>query len=352
MPSFATESTGSFRAIVFTVAPLACLAAAATAGFVFGHAWSQTAAIWPWLVSLAVVGLPHGAADWTVTRRTCPAGARWRMAAAYLAGMATVLAAFMIMPAPVVALFAAVSIWHFGMAHADGQSPPVDEHPLAQGLAALARGGLVLGVPMARWANETATVADNVVALTTHHAATFSPDVVRFLGIMSCIAAVTAFIAEVIRSWGQPRLRRRTIETAGELAVFAAVGLTTAPLFAVGLYFLCWHAWRQMLLLSPVVAGRVPSDAASLLAALVAIHRAALPLLLPTWLVMMAAWWLLSPTHSARDLATLSLVVYLVVTPSHDLLVDFVRHRAAGATARTRRHSPARCVATSASWSP
>ena len=352
MAALPTESTRFFRATVFTAAPLACLAAAAAAGIACGPAWSEAAAIWPWLVSLVVVGLPHGAADWAVTRQTCPVGTcRW-MAAAYFAGMALVLAAFMILPVPVVALFAAVSIWHFGMAHADGQTPPIDEEPLAQGLAALARGGLVLGVPMARWPGETAAVADDVVSLIADHAASVSPGIVRVVGIVCCVAAVAAFVAEATRSWSRPAPRRRTLETAGELAVFAAVGLTTAPLFAVGLYFLCWHAWRQMLLLAPVVAGRAPADAASLVRTLVAIHRAALPLLLPTWLAVAAAWWLLSPTHSARDLALLSLVVYLVVTPSHDLLIDFVRHRAAGRAAAPRSRSSPRCAATSVFSSP
>lgn len=309
--------------------------------------------MWPWLVSLGVVGLPHGAADWAVTRRTCPVGTCWRMAAAYFAGMAFVLAAFMIFPGPVVALFAAVSIWHFGMAHADGQTPPIDEEPLAQGLAALARGGLVLGVPMARWPGETATVATDVVSLTTHHAVAFSPGIVRILGIVCCVAAAVACVAEAIQSWSRRESRRRTLETAGELAVFAGVGLTTAPLFAVGLYFLCWHAWRQMLLLAPVVAGRAPDDAASLLRSLVAIHRAALPLLLPTWLAMGAAWWFLSAAHSARDIALLSLVVYLVVTPSHDLLIDFFRHRAAGHARGASRSRPTPpCTANSVFWSP
>jgi hypothetical protein len=70
-----------------------------------------------------------------------------------------------------------------------------------------------------------------------------------------------------------------------------------------------------------------PHDGSSLWRAVVRLHAAALPLLVPTWAVILAAWWWLSPGHSARDLALLSLAVYLVVTPSHDLLVDLVRSR-------------------------
>ena len=113
----------------------------------------------------------------------------------------------------------------------------------------------------------------------------------------------------------------------------AAIGLleaTTDPLFAVGCYFLGWHAWRQMRLLAPALGCGPITGAQSLLAALGRIHAAALPLLVPTWAAMAAAWWWLPATHVSRDargLAILSLAVYVVVTPSHDLLMDWWRSR-------------------------
>ena len=132
--------------------------------------------------------------------------------------------------------------------------------------------------------------------------------------------------------------------------MIALLGMTTAPLFSVGLYFLWWHGWRQMRLLAPVIGGAAPSDARSLIASLIAIHRVGLPLLVPTWFVIAAAWWLLSPTHSARDLVLLSLVAYLVVTPSHDLLIDLLRQRSADrAAARPSSMVPPSCAARSRS---
>ena len=116
------------------------------------------------------------------------------------------------------------------------------------------------------------------------------------------------------------------------------LGATADPLFSVGLYFLCWHAWREMRPLTAVLANpagdatadrRVesspPAGVGGFLRAVAAVHVAALPLLIPTWAALGAAWWLLSPDHSARDLAVLSLAVYLVVTPSHEALVTFLR---------------------------
>jgi hypothetical protein len=54
-----------------------------------------------------------------------------------------------------------------------------------------------------------------------------------------------------------------------------------------------------------------------LLRGVAAFHIAALPVLIPTWAALGAGWWLLSPSHSPRELAVLSLAVYLVVTLSH-----------------------------------
>lgn len=352
MPADDHEAQSRFRAVVFGGLPIMCIAAAATAGAIWGPAWSERWAAWPWLASLVVVGLPHGAVDWAVTRRTCPVGTTRRLAAAYLIGMLAVLGLFVAAPVPVIAVFAAVSVWHFGMAHVDGQTPPLDGGPLTQGLAALARGGLVLAVPMARWPDATAAVADRVVALATPRSATVDSAAVCRIGIILAAATFAAFAVEAVRSWWQPAARRRTVATGAEMAAFAALGLTTAPLFAVGLYFLCWHAWRQMLLVAPVVTGGTPTDGASLGRTLLAIHAAALPLLVPTWLVLAAVWWLVSPGHSVADLATLSLVVYLVVTPSHDLLIDWARARTAHAATVRRPLSPSRRTAASAYWSP
>ena len=56
----------------------------------------------------------------------------------------------------------------------------------------------------------------------------------------------------------------------------------------------------------------------------VSVHKAALPLLLPTWILLGVAWWSLSNTAHFRDLALLSLLVYLVVTPAHEVLYEWL----------------------------
>jgi Brp/Blh family beta-carotene 15,15'-monooxygenase len=337
---------------VFRTLPLSLMAAAAAGGAVWGVGWTELGDAMPWLVSLGFVGLPHGAADLAVSWKTQGRADTLRLAGVYVAFMAGVLALFLLLPLAVVAAFAALSVWHFGMAHVDGQEPPFAGGALAQAAAAVARGGLVLGVPMARWPASTASVAEEVVRLAAGGPVAVDTALVRTLGLVLSGAAIAAFAGEALWSWRQPDAWHRTRQTAVELVVIAALGFLAPPLFAVGVYFLCWHGWRQMRLLMPIITGAAPTNAASLARGLAAVHLAGLPLLLPTWLVLAVAWWLLSPGHSARELALLSLVAYLVVTPSHDLLVDLVRQRSASRAERLPPSSiPPSCAARSASCS-
>jgi len=322
----------SFHAVVFRLVPLGLMLATAAAAAVAGGGWAERISPLPWLVSLVVVGLPHGAADLAVTRRI-GRGTVARVFSIYLAGMVAVLTLFMAAPVPLIVLFAALSLWHFGMGHADGQAPPIAAGFLPRARAALARGAPVLGVPLAVWPAETAGAILGLVGLVSTPAqflraqTAFAPAPIHVVGQALLMVGAVALVAEIGATRGTPGALRRSRDTGVDLAVVAALGTLAPPLLSIGVYFLAWHAWRHLGLLSPLVAGVEPHDGSSLWRAIVRLHAAALPLLVPTWAVVLAAWWWLSPGHSARDLALLSLAVYLVVTPSHDLLVDLVRSR-------------------------
>jgi len=322
----------SFHAVAFRLVPLGLLLATAVAAAVAGAGWAERLAPLPWLVSLVVVGLPHGAADLAVTRRI-GRGSVARVFSIYVACVVAVFAMFMAAPVPLIVLFAALSLWHFGMGHADGQTPPIAVGFLPRARAALARGAPVLGVPLAVWPAETAAAIQGLVGLVGTSAqllrarAAFAPETIRVVGQGLLVVGAVALVAEVRATRGTPGALRRSGDTCVDLAVAAALGTAMPPLLSIGLYFLMWHAWRHLGLLSPLVTGVEPRDGRSLWRALVRLHTAALPLLVPTWVVILAAWWWLSPEHSARDLALISLAVYLVVTPSHDMLVDLMRSR-------------------------
>lgn len=328
-----------FPETAFHLVPLAVLAVAALGGGVAGAGWSKQAAPLPWLVSLVLVGLPHGAADYALTRRVCRG---WRSAVvwlAYAAIMAMVAAAFRAAPVAVVALFAMLSCWHFGMAHLDADDPGA-RWPV-RAVAAVARGGLVLGIPLVAWPDETADVVRGLVRLAVPHEAvagsSLSSGVVSIAGLACVIAAVAAVAVEGRLTTGRPRGGWRLARLLVDLGVIGCLGWSTDPLFSVGLYFLVWHGWRQMEPLATSLTGAAPRSWLELGRAVVGVHAAAVPLLVPTWGAIAAAWWLWSPDRSPRDLAILSIGAYVVVTPAHELLGDLLRATASDDLCRSHR---------------
>ena len=328
--------SSTFDAVVFRGLPLALMLMAAAFGLLAGSTWSKIAGPAPWILSLFFVGLPHGAADLAVANRLCAGRSTIRLCAVYLLGIPVVFLLFCSAPLIVIVLFTVLSIWHFGLSHADNQSPaPATGCGLAvrwrQVVASLARGCSVLGVPMLAWPEETAQVAQQLLALIRSGTmqlaceSFFAVATVRLTGLCLVGLSGCALVVEMLTAGQVPGAWRRWCETLIDLFVIGLLALTTDPLFSVGLYFLVWHAWRHMRMLAPIVADTQPDRLINLGRSLRKIHIAALPLLIPTWAALLAIWWLLSTTHSCRDLAILSLAVYLVVTPSHDLLVDYLR---------------------------
>jgi Brp/Blh family beta-carotene 15,15'-monooxygenase len=316
--------------VFFRLFPLAILALAGGAAAWAGPAWSTRHAAVPWLVALAVVGLPHGAADLAVLARfRGPAAARRLFAAATVLSCA-VLLALVLAPRLALAAFVMVSVWHFGVAHARGQSPPPRAGATSLVIAAVARGAGVLGMPLAVWPAETAAVADRVVALAAGPGPPIAPALVRAWGLTLLAAAAAALACEAWASWRSPAGRRRTAATGVDLLASGLLAAATHPLFSVGVYFLCWHAWREMRPLLHVLAPRSltpdgrPVGFANLIRGIAAVHWAALPLLIPTWAAVAAVWWFRSPAHTPTDLAVVSLAAYIVVTPAHEAILDIV----------------------------
>lgn len=338
--STANGSACRFYEVAFRRLPLSVMAAAATAGFVGGPEWSERLGPLPWLVSLGIVGLPHGAADFATSRMNWKG---WSLAIvwlAYAAVMAAVAACFAAAPLTSIVAFAAVSCWHFGAAHADADGD-ADSAPL-RAVAALARGCAVLAMPLAVWPEATARAATELAAVTAGLAAAsefFPPIAIQTFGLVLAAVACIAASVEGLLVCRKPAGLRAWLRLLVELAVIACLGSFTDPLFSVGMYFLVWHAWRQM---EPLAESLHTSPCRSwqgLGHALVHIHAVALPLLIPTWAAIGAVWWRCSPGHALRDLAIISIGAYLVVTPAHELLGDLLRTTCRSATVIPFRRS-------------
>jgi Brp/Blh family beta-carotene 15,15'-monooxygenase len=324
-PSPSAERSARFADCVFRRLPLLCLAVAAAVAAVVGPGWSERISPLPWIVSLAVCGLPHGAADFAVSRghwRGWPLVTLWL---AYAGSMIAVAACFAVAPAFALAAFGCLSVWHFGLAHADTGPPP----PAGRVVAAVARGCPVLAAPLWLWPAATAGVAGDLVSLVVSAGPEFPPDRLRVMGASLGLAGLGGLIVEGLADrlvGGRAGLRNLLVE----VGVITALGALTHPLFSVGLYFLVWHGWRQMGPLACDVTGVAPESPGALAAAVGRVHAAALPLLVPAWVAIGVAWWAWSRSHSPYDLAILSIGGYLVVTPAHELLGDLRTLRAGG----------------------
>lgn len=316
-PTVSTVPGDRFAAWTFRWIPLACLAVPAGVAAVIGPGWTERIAPLPWMLSLVFCGLPHGAADYAISRARWSG---WPLAGLWLTyGLSMIAVAAVFAWAPVFALatFACLSAWHFGVAHAAAGPPAAG----GRAVAAAARGCMVLAAPLWFWSAATASAASELVTLVVPDGPHVTADQARAAGGILGSLGLLAIVVEVIASCragapaGLPLLL-------GEVGVILALGAVTHPLFSVGLYFLVWHGWRQMEPLARAVTGSSPRSWPQLLGAVGRVHAAALPLLVPAWAALGLAWWAWSPDHTLHDLAILSVGGYLVVTPAHELLGD------------------------------
>jgi Brp/Blh family beta-carotene 15,15'-monooxygenase len=303
-----------FSLLAFRWLPLACLAVPTVIAAAIGPRWTEHIAPLPWIASLVFVGLPHGATDFAVSRTAWhgwPLAGLWL---GYVVSIVIVAAGFIAAPAVTLALFVVLSAWHFGLADVDA-GPPVSH---VRALAALARGCAVLAPPLWFWPSASADVATSLMTLAAANGPAISSYQALALGSILGTVGVFAIGWETLGT--RPRPAGYLPRLLGETGVIAALGCLTHPLFSVGLVFLVWHGWRQMEPLAHQITGVTPRCWRTLATAIVRIHAAASPLLVPTLAAIAAVWWTRSPTHSLQDLAVLSIGCYLVVTPAHELL--------------------------------
>ena len=314
----------------FRLFPLCVMLVLGVAGWLWDAEWSARYAAWPWVVSLVCVGLPHGAADLAVARRRMSGRQLAVAASGYVAVLGVSLLAFVAAPVIVLPAFVLLSAWHFGL--------PV--------------GGLAIGVPLVVWPGVTGDVANEVAAVVGGQQQFATADV-RGLGLAIVAVSLVVLMRDGART-ARDSGRQGAVADVLNASVITLLAITTDPLFSIGVFFLCWHAWREMPHVASDITGstsnreargsvqargafgpslrgpatrlvpppsrratRCPGDLPRILAH---VHLAALPLLVPTWLALAIAWWLLPEPrveHSLRGLAILSLAAYVVVTPPH-----------------------------------
>lgn len=254
-------------------------------------------------IAVAVAGLPHGALDPWLAHRAGMWRTRLGCAAfhlAYVALAAAVLLAWRWAPGTSLALFLAISAWHFAG----------DWRDHLPGWSRALAGAALLALPAWRWPDQ---VSDAFVLLSGASGA----------AIASALATLAPWLAAGMAGVVLMALRRcRT--TALELAAVAALALLLPPLVYFIVYFCALHSVRHLRL---AAAGAAPNARRHM--GWVALLYTALTLLAA------AAVWLWLPTAEPQpwsaDLLRLVFIGLAALTLPHMLVVMHAERAAAAA---------------------
>jgi len=314
--------TGLFLSSSRTL-PWCVLVAGAVGGFI-APAWTATAAPYPFVIALALFGMPHGAADWTVAARLSGRvgiGHQLRGFVGYLLLMAVSLGVMIWQPGFAALLFLLLTVFHFGMA--DSTAVGADDD------GSVARWGLVLGRGQLLLA----------AAFASHPASAWAPfgEIAAALGSASSARSPWMPSLDEMQWWARvgvgagvlcalfsagARVRRGSVHAAlmdlAEHGLVLALALLADPLFAVGCFFLGVHAFRHTRRLACTRVVIAP-PAQSLLQRIVRVHVISLPLMLPTAACVVPLCWLLGG-FTVNTIAVASIAFYMITTLPHHLL--------------------------------
>ena len=266
-----------------------------------------------------LLGLPHGAIDHLVPAYRL----RWRpvrmvlFALGYAALAGVAYAAFRAVPAAALAVFVAVSAWHFGSGETAFADLRTGRPVRGRITAATVVGAAVVLVPLARG---LADPAGETAALVGGVAPGWSPPAP---GVLQLVVLVVAAAAACL---GIALLRRRRWLEAAELSVLLVLVLGAPPLVAFGVYFGAWHSVRhvaRMVAEAPANAadladGRLPAPLA----------RFATPAGLPTSAVLAALAVLWSAAGGWQGLVVAHLPLLAALTLPHVLVVAWLDRQA------------------------
>jgi Brp/Blh family beta-carotene 15,15'-monooxygenase len=224
---------------------LLCWAMIGAACFFSGSSSGVTAGILA--ARVAVVGLPHGAADHRFARpRLEPMlGMAWLpvFLLSYLAIAVGVVGGWFAAPALTIVVFFLASAWHFGQ---EDPRLPVGPRWLRPAFR-FARGGLVIWVPLVFHAGEV------VAILGVAAPGGSGPAIVRAAGLLTVCSWIMLAVAAA--AWGLQALaacrrtgRMRQILLADNALVASLVVLCAVanPLVSFPIYFCAWHSARGL----------------------------------------------------------------------------------------------------------
>ena len=303
--------------------------------FLFGFAIPRWAQYVPFLASVLVLGLPHGAVDHLAAARLGgdrPSHPFAAVAALYLLVGSAYLVAWRLAPAASFALFVALTWFHWGQGDLYVLVTLPERTHLrsrAQRVLGLAvRGGLPMIVPLLSFPETYREITRSVTGLFDPSAITvldpvFTVSVRLALGGGLAALSIGALVIGYRRAEGVGRKRVWRLDAAETLFLWAFF-LTVPPVLAVGLYFCLWHSLRhvvRVIALGDGTDSMEPTD--PVVGGFVRFAREAAPLTAGA-LVIFAGLYLLAPVADVSGLIALYLVLLAVLTLPHVLVVTWM----------------------------
>jgi len=275
--------------LCWTMIGAACFFSQATSGIAAGFTVGLMA------VLVAVVGLPHGAADHRFARpRLEPVlGNAWLpvFLGAYLVVAAVVVCGWFVAPTATILAFFLASAWHFGQ-----EEPRLPIGPRAlRPLFRFARGGLVIWTPLVFQPRAVAAILGLATPGNSAAAEGAGPAIDRALSLLTVCAwimlavAAAAWVLQGLAAAGR-RGRIRRVLLADNMLVASLVVLfaVASPLVSFPIYFCGWHSVRGLKRLRRELGESWPELAKSLAPMTVA----AIALVgLAAWLVLGGEGW-------------------------------------------------------------
>lgn len=269
---------------------------------------------------VVLTGIPHGAVDHLVATKLYDLDASWSDQAKfygfYLVLMALYGGLWLVAPMTSLAVFLAMTMYHFGQADLAYLAAPERQHRLAY----LSRGLFLIGLPIAAFPDVVAPIFDAIAGFD-----------LRTITVLTQYQAaiVGGLIAQHVLVLA--RLQRRGIAASSDLgrellnvAVLGVLFCTVHPLVAFAVYFGFWHSLSHILELIRFLNWQDQS------APLVAFYRQATLFTVLSFVLLGALYAAGDAFGTEMEMIALLFILISVMTLPHMLIVERLYQRQRG----------------------
>ncbi len=302
-----------------------------------GHDAAEYVGWWLFVGSLFVLGMPHGGLDLLLARRLAQRPSRpWRhLVVFYLAVLSAAGVALWALPIWTLVGFGVLTALHFGLADQRDaleydRGPPLAGHRSPNTIAGgLGRGLVMLGLALAfDPAGVLATFGDAQtmlgVAAQVPAGATVKSVGLAAVSVGLVLIAAALFATPTARC--RARLAKRHFV---EVCVLALAAWSLPAITYIGLYFVSWHSLRHFARVLRLEStgddvGPIRPTHGRWLGAAFRLHLWSMPLSLPVVAALLLIGGAGLQLESSHEWATLVLLSFVVLTPAHHLLIEWV----------------------------